>query len=107
MNLKKYIIIFLEVFLTILPVILIKYYYLTTKNVIWIFISIISYILLIYIYIFVFKNESATLIYAIVTIAPMIVLFLSELFIYKTEFTIKRIIGFSLAIISVSLLLTK
>ena len=107
MNLKKYIIIFLEVFLTILPVILIKYYYLPSKNVKWIFISIISYILLIYIYIFVFKHESATFIYAIVTIAPMIILFLSELFVYKTDFSIKRILGFSLAIISVSLLLTK
>jgi drug/metabolite transporter (DMT)-like permease len=107
MNLKKYIIIILEVFLTILPVILIKYYYLPSKNVAWIFISIMSYILLIYIYIFVFKSESATFIYAIVTIAPMIVLFLSELIIYKTEFSIKRILGFSLAIISIALLLTK
>ena len=40
-------------------------------------------------------------------LAPMIILFLSELFVYKTDFSIKRILGFSLAIISVSLLLTK
>ena len=94
----------LEVILSSLPVIFIKYY-LKTDNIMWMFLGVIFYTSLIYIYTFALKNKDVTIAYILVQISTIILICLLDIFTLKTVFTMKSVIGIILGIISIILLL--
>jgi multidrug transporter EmrE-like cation transporter len=89
-----------------LPAPLVKYY-LKTDRSIWIIISIISYVTLIFVYTVILKDRNVTITYAILKVLSIIFTAGLDIFIFKTKFSLKTIIGIVLAIVSVILLSIK
>ena len=89
-----------------LPAPLVKYY-LKTDNSIWLILATVSYIILIYVYTFILKDKNVTVTYAIIKVLSIILTGVLDIFIFKSAFNTKSIIGLVLAVISVILLSSK
>jgi multidrug transporter EmrE-like cation transporter len=78
--------------------------YLTSNNRIWLILASISYLLLLFVYTIVLKNENLTVIYFIIKILAVLLTATLDFLIFRNVLTIKKIFGFLLAIISLVLL---
>uniref|UniRef100_A0A6C0KUI7 EamA domain-containing protein n=1 Tax=viral metagenome TaxID=1070528 RepID=A0A6C0KUI7_9ZZZZ len=74
------------------------------KNELYVFISIVFNIFLIYLYIIVFNNESITIVYAIIKVLSILLTLVVDITLFKTVFTSSKIVGLILAVVSVILL---
>ena len=84
-------------------------YYLQTDNSIWLMLSSISYLVLVFVYTNLLKSKeiNLTAVYSILKVSAILLTMGIDVFIFKEKFTTKTIIGIILAVISVFLLSTK
>ena len=90
--------------IALLPVILIKQY-IATKNIIFLIISLIAYIILMTCYIKIFSSGDMSSIYTILQILQILVVIIFGVIILKEPITVNKIVGIILSIISITLLL--
>jgi multidrug transporter EmrE-like cation transporter len=84
-------------------------YYLKTDNSIWLILSAISYLILIFVYTVLLqsKDKNVTVIYSILKVSAILVTVGFDIFAFNSKFSTRSIIGIILAIVSVILLSTK
>jgi len=100
---KTQLYILLAAFASTLPASFIKQY--TKKpNNIWIFLSILSYLILIFTYIYLFKNKEISTIYPIIKICSIIMVICFGVLYLGETFTTTNFIGIILGITSIYLL---
>ena len=103
MELYNILLIILAAIVAAAPISFIKKYT-QTKEFYWIILSIISFLILIYIYTIILYNKNIYIIYAIVKIISIIFVIICGLIIFNYKLNIKKIFGILLGLISIYIL---
>ena len=91
-----------------MPAPLVKHY-LKTDNSLWLMLSAISYLILVFVYTLLFKVKGANLtaVYSILKVSAILLTLMVDIFLFNSKLSIRSIIGIILAIASVILLSMK
>ena len=89
-----------------IPLPLIKQYTLT-KDFIWIILSIISYLILVYTYVKILENDNMSVVYPILKIVSILIVVFSGVIIFGDKLDQRSIIGILLGIIAIYMLSSK
>jgi len=89
--------------LAALPVPFIKNY-IATKNYIWIFLSVISYLILIMAYANLFSGQNIVAVYSLIKILSIIIVTVFGIVLFKNKLTVSLIVGILFGIVSIYLL---
>jgi multidrug transporter EmrE-like cation transporter len=94
---------FVAAILSVIPVIFTKLYS-KDPNFLYLMMSFISSFMLSITYVYIFKDKDVTLSYSFIKVLSILMILGYDIFIFKTKFELKSIIGIIFAIISILLL---
>lgn len=89
--------------LTFIPAPFAKEYY-RTKNIIWLFAGVLSLVLLVYVYTFIFKKEDLSVYFPILKIMAALFSVIVGVFIFGEKMTSKKGVGLLFAVTAIYLL---
>jgi hypothetical protein len=78
--------------------------YSETENPLWLILSVMSYLVLIYVYLIILKTGNLFIAYPIIKIVSIIIVVLSGYFYFNTKITFNRLLGLLLGVVAIYLM---